>query len=266
MNKNYNMSLKAKTMKNSRPVNTGRPSWMILLLPVWLAVFSACSEEEDIQLREVVLTPIDDYTSIDEASGVIHIQDLPGSVGNTYSSGHVPVFFDLENHAIINPYDEKGILLELPDEGKKSGDWDVAFTSIYNSYVTINNGDIEDSPAHGGQGQGAMIVIDALFDEVNEAPSDEEFAAFMAEQSAAGWEDFPPGYKGWYFYSLESHVMSAITGVTIVIRTPDNRYAKMEMHSLYLDSPDNPTVNTPAPYFSFRYYLQKDGSRNLATQ
>lgn len=260
------MNNEAKMIKNHRPTSACRHLGLILLLPVWMTVFTACSEDEDIQPREVELTPIDDYTSIDEASGVIHIRNLPGSVGNTFSSGHVPVFFNLENHKIINPYDDEDILKELPDERKKSNDWDIAFTSIYNSYITINNGSMEDSPGFGGQGLGKMIVIDALFDEVDQAPSNEEFDAFMAEQAAAGWEDFPPGDKGWYFYSLDSHVMSAITGVTIVVRTADGRYAKIEMQSLYLDSPDNPTVNTPAPYFTFRYYLQSDGSRNLATR
>ena len=256
----------ARIVKNRQLTSASRQLWVILLLPVWLTVFTACSEEEAPKPREVVLTPIDDYISTDKVSGVMYVKNLPGSVGNTFRSGHEPVFFNLEAHKIINPYNEEGLLLELPDEEKKSNDWDVAFTSIYNSYITINNGDMEDSPGYGGQGRGAMIVMDALFDEVDQAPSDEEFDAFMAEQAAAGWEDFPPGDKGWYFYSLDSHIMSAITGVTIVVRTPDERYAKIEMQSLYLDSPENPTVNTPAPYFTFRYYLQKDGSHNLTTQ
>ena len=237
-----------------------------ILAAIWMASFAACSEEEEIQPREVILTPIDNHTSIDEATGVIYIEDLPGSVGNTVASGHVPVFFSLEDHQIINPYNDDSILQELSESRKKSNDWDLAFTSIYNSYITPNSGIMENSPGYGGKGQGAMIVLDTLFDELHEAPADEVFDSFMAEQTASGWEDFPPGDKGWYFYSLDSHIMSAITGVTIVVRTADGKYAKVEMKSLYLGSPDNPTVNTPAPYFTFRYYLQSDGTRNLSTR
>lgn len=238
----------------------------VILPAIWMAAFAACSQEEETQPRQVVLTPIDDHTSMDEATGVIYIEDLPGSVGNTVASGHVPVFFSLEDHQIINPYNDDSILQELSESRKKSTDWDLAFTSIYNSYITPNSGIMEDSPGYGGSGKGAMVVLDTLFDELDEAPADEVFDAFMAEQTASGWEDFPPGDKGWYFYSLDSHIMSAITGVTIVVRTADGKYAKVEMKSLYLGSPDNPTVNTPAPYFTFRYYLQSDGTRNLSTR
>lgn len=231
---------------------------------VLMVALVSCSD--DLKPAEIPLTPVDTYVSRDEATGTIYVKDLPGSIGNTQASGHTPVFFNLQEHRIINPYDPQGKLLELPEETLKSDTWDVGFTSIYNSYITMNNGSEKDMPGYGGPGQGAIIVLDALFDELDEAPSDEAFNVFMAAQTDVGWEDFPPGYKGWYFYSLQSHVMSAMTGVTIVMRTAAGKYAKIEMKSLYLGNPENPTVNTPAPYFTFRYFLQEDGSRNLSTR
>lgn len=236
-----------------------------IVLIATTALFQACSDGEDPKPGELVLKPMDAYTSIDEATGTIYVKDLPGAVGNTYESGHLSVFFNLKEHRIINPYGETGAILDLPEAQQKSAEWDIAFTEVYNSYITVNNGEVEDSPGYGGPGQGKLIVLDALFDELNEAPSEAEFDAFMEEQTSTGWEDFPPGDKGWFFYSLQSHIMSAIAGVTIVVKTADGKYAKIEMGSLYLGSPDNPTVNTPAPYFTFRYYLQEDGTRNLAT-
>jgi hypothetical protein len=230
-----------------------------------LALASACNSEEATP-KEVILTPIDEYTSVDEATGTIYIKDLPGSIGNTHASGHVPVFFNLKDHAIINPYSHEGKLLELPENKRTGMGWDVGFTSVYNSYITMNNGQVEGNPAYGGEGKGALIVLDALFDELDEAPADEEFATFMANQTATGWEDYPAGSKGWYFYSLQSHIMSAISGVTLVMKTADGKYAKIEMKSVYLGTPENPTVNTPAPFFTFRYFLQTDGSRNLSTR
>ena len=229
-----------------------------------LAFLAACSD--DPKPAEVVLIPVDDYVSRDEATGTLYIRDLPGSIGNTQASGHTPVFFSLGEHRIINPYDNHGKLLELPEAEQKSNAWDVGFTGVYNSYITMNNGNEKDTPGYGGPGQGAIIVLDTPFDEVDEAPADEAFKAFMSEQTDVGWEDFPPGYKGWYFYSLQSHIMSPVSGITIVVRTAGGRYAKMEMKSLYLGTPENPTVNTPAPYFNFRYYLQEDGSRDLSTR
>ncbi|MEM9389036.1 MAG: HmuY family protein [Bacteroidota bacterium] len=240
--------------------------WRAFILPVLILFIVSCSEDEDLPEPETVLTPINDHTSIDEATGVVYVEDLPGSVGNTFASGHIPVFYSFEDHQIINPYSEDGELLELSEEERLGTAWDIAFISIYNSYITSNNSSIENNPAYGGEGSGSMIVLDALFDELDEAPTDEAFEAFMETQSSAGWEDFPPGDKGWYFYSLDSHIMSAIAGITIVIKTPDDKYAKIEMSSLYLNSPENPTVNTPAPYFTFRYFLQPNGSKNLRTR
>jgi hypothetical protein len=236
--------------------------WCLLIV-----LLAACSDSDDETAKPpVVLTPMDTYTSVDERTGTLYIKDLPGSVGNTFESGHIPIFFNLQDHAVINAHDTEGAWLTLPEAKAQDNSWDICFSGIYNSYITFNNGDIEDTPGHGGTGKGGMVVLDALFDELDEAPSDDAFDAFMAEQTSSGWHDWPLGHKGWYFYSLQSHIMSAISGVTIVIRTGDGKFAKLEMKTLYLGNPESPTVNTPTPYFTFRYFLQEDGSRNLSTR
>jgi len=236
--------------------------WCLLIV-----LLAACSSsDEKTGTPPVVLTPLDTYTSIDERTSTLYVKDLPGSVGNTFESGHIPIFFNLEDHTVINTHDAEGAWLTLPEAKAQDNRWDVCFSGIYNSYITFNNGTIQDTPGYEGTGKGGMVVLDALFDELDEAPSNETFDAFMAEQTSSGWHDFPVGHKGWYFYSLQSHIMSAISGVTIVIRTGDGKFAKLEMKTLYLGNPESPTVNTPTPYFTFRYFLQEDGSRNLSTR
>lgn len=236
--------------------------WCLLIV-----LLAACSNADDETVTPaVVLTPMDTYTSVDERTGTLYVKDLPGSVGNTFESGHIPIFFNLQDHAVVNTQDAEGVWLTLPEAKAQDNNWDVCFSGVYNSYITFNNGDIEDTPGYGGTGKGGMVVLDALFDELDEAPSDEAFDTFMTEQTSSGWHDWPLGHKGWYFYSLQSHIMSAISGVTIVIRTGDGKFAKLEMKTLYLGNPESPTVNTPTPYFTFRYFLQEDGSRNLSTR
>lgn len=235
-------------------------SWCLLIV-----LLTACSDDET-GTPPVVLTPIDTYTSIDERTSTLYVKDLPGSVGNTFESGHIPIFFNLQDHTVTNAHDTEGAWLTLPEAKAQDNSWDVCFSGIYNSYITFNNGDIKDTPGYGGTGKGGMVVLDALFDELDEAPADEAFDAFMAEQTSSGWHDWPVGHKGWYFYSLQSHIMSAISGVTIVIRTGTGKFAKLEMKTLYLGNPESPTVNTPTPYFTFRYFLQEDGSRNISTR
>ena len=51
------------------------------------------------------------------------------------------------------------------------------------------------------------------------------------------------------------------------IRTANGKYAKLELVSMYKGAPAVVTnLYWPAPYFTFRYYVQQDGSRNLATK
>src|SRR5690606_19635778 len=106
-------------------------------------------------------------------------------------------------------------------------------------------------------GKGGLVVVMKSFDEVTEAPSDEEFEA---SESYAAWDGFPAGHIGWYTYDLDAHVMRGLKGRTLVVRTAKGKYAKIEMISLYKGSPENPMSSSPAPYINFRYWVQEDGS------
>ncbi|MCW3463116.1 HmuY family protein [Chitinophaga nivalis] len=147
----------------------------------------------------------------------------------------------------------------------KSNSWDVAFTELYNAMVVVNNGKNSKSPGNGGNGVGEIVFYDQPYATLTTAPDDEYFKAH--NMVSTGWDGYPlPSNRGWYFYSLTTHLARPIPNRTFVIRTADGQFAKLELISMYKGNP--PTVTDllwPAPYFTFRYFLQTDGSRNLTT-
>jgi len=181
------------------------------------------------------------------------IKDLPGDVGNTVGSGipFTPFYFSFKTAAKV-------------DEAKKvSTEWDIAFAKEYNSYVSVNNGTDNGSFGYGGAATGAMIVINQAYDQVKEAPSDATFSSNGI--TSAGWD--PGSGNGWYFYDLKTHIAVPVLNRTYVLRTAEGKYAKLQLISMYQGAPATVTdLNWPAPYFTFRYFVQQDGSRNLSTK
>lgn len=141
-------------------------------------------------------------------------------------------------------------------------DWDIAFSKEYNSYVVVN-GQFPGTPGNGGPGKGVMISVEKPYDQVTEAPADEVFEA--EGRGGTGW-DSGSGY-GWFFYSLQNHICVPIKNRTFILRTATGKYAKLELLNIYKGNP--PVVTDlfwPAPYLTFRYFVQEDGSRNLKTK
>lgn len=149
-------------------------------------------------------------------------------------------------------------------EWLKSSEWDIAFTRQYNSEVHINNATHERSPGYGGPATStAVVMINQPYDAVTTAPSDAEFDNSTVDR--IGWAASESS-NGWFRYVMETHLMQALPNRTYVIRLPDGKYAKFQLLSAYKGNPPVVTnVNWPAPYFTFRYYVQQDGSKNLKT-
>lgn len=191
------------------------------------------------------------------------IKDLQGDIGASVGGGE-PGKEQRPFRDFYYNFDKK---LQLTDTAanKKTLNWDIAFTGIYNSFVYINNGTNTKSPGYGGQGKGLIIGIDKPYDQVSEAPA----LADMERDNLtfAGWDGYPqPSNMGWYFYTLSNHIAQPIKNRTFVLVTAAGKFAKLELISMYQGAPPTITdLNWPAPYFTFRYFVQQDGSRNLKT-
>ncbi|WP_222431147.1 HmuY family protein [Pedobacter suwonensis] len=146
----------------------------------------------------------------------------------------------------------------------KTKDWDLAFTGPYNSEVYVNDKAYPYNPGFGGMANSAVIMLEKSYDTVVQAPTDEAFDT--SDLTKIGWASSSSS-NGWFFYSLNTHIMQAIPNRTYAIRLPDGKYAKLQLINAYKGNPPSVTdLNWPAPYYTFRYYVQQDGSKNLQTR
>ncbi len=101
-----------------------------------------------------------------------------------------------------------------------------------------------------GAGGGILDLGEVRFDEVRSVPA----AGYQSNEGNAAPRN--PAIASWYHYGFFSHVLSPRSRVWAV-RTPDGRYAKLEMVGYYCpgSTPGCPT---------FRYVYQGDGSTAVA--
>lgn len=220
------------------------------LLLAAIIAFSACTKEDTPPPKE------------DGLSVVVYdlACDTMASMGDTEGKEKRPfytVLFSMstKQHRFIKTTEDTAAYFQKTD-------WDIAFSKEYNSYVTVN-GQFPGTPGMGGPGKGTMISVERPYDQVTEAPADEVFEA--EGRGGTGW-DSGNGY-GWFFYSLQNHICVPIKNRTFILRTATGKYAKLELLNIYKGNP--PVVTDlfwPAPYLTFRYFVQEDGSRNLKTK
>lgn len=146
----------------------------------------------------------------------------------------------------------------------KTDEWDIAFAGQYNSNVYINNAQYVGNPGYEGPVTNtAIVLVEQPYEKVTTAPSDSEFDNSTIR--VVGWAEVSAPH-GWYDYSTSTHIMKALPNKTYVLRLPSGKYAKLQLVNLYKGNP--PVVTDmfwPAPYLTFRYYVQQDGSKNLKT-
>ncbi|UYQ93099.1 HmuY family protein [Chitinophaga horti] len=161
----------------------------------------------------------------------VSITDLAADTAAASGAGaKAPRYFTLDSQ-----------LLSKADTGK----WDISFTGTYNGDVAAQNGKI--------------ALVDSAFDALTTVPHDTAF-----KYTKVGINGFG-GAVGWYNYNMTSHVLTAQPNRTLVFKNRAGRYVKLQMVSLYKGNPEAPTRATPAPYLTFKYYVQVNGGKNLTT-
>ena len=195
------------------------------------------------------------------------IRDLAGDTGASVGEGADGKTQRDFRTFLFNFKDKKQIWLNNAEDSAKylkTKDWDLAFTYIYNSIVYVNNGQDNENPGFEGPGLGSITYVEKPYNEVIAVPED---ANFNNHQSFVGWDGWPQGYNfGWYFYQMTTHIARPIKNRTFILKTAEGKYAKLELINVYQGNPPVVTdLHWPAPYLTFRYYVQEDGSKNLNT-
>lgn len=134
--------------------------------------------------------------------------------------------------------------------------WDLAFTDDGRGGLAIltNSGT-------SGPGNGGAIVLDVDISEVNEVPSDDQFTVDTGTTLAI--TSTPNVTGSWFVYTGESDPIRAILPKdphTILIRTGEGDYAKLEIISYYEGNPDTSTpefanmmTRPTGGYYTFRF-------------
>ncbi len=164
------------------------------------------------------------------------IQDNPGEVGKY-------TFYSLSNDRTV--------------QDSTSADWDIAFAYGMTELEILANS------ANGG---GIQLVLQP-YDEVEHAPED---GYSESTGSLSGFMANPEGE--WFIYSgRPDHIVRPNKNATIVIKTPDGKYAKVEIVTYYKGNPDMDSeefkqtsyAERNDSYYTFNYTLVTDGSTDF---
>ena len=133
-------------------------------------------------------------------------------------------------------------------------DWDIAFRG---TTILINGGSSSGIlDAQQRTGNAGAYIADGIFDEINSINS----GAFA--QDGPDGLAIPTGSgNGWYTYDPTQLTILPIPGKVIVLRTADNKYAKIEILSYYKDAPqviNEQIALNDLRYYTFNYVYQDD--------
>lgn len=183
---------------------------------------------------------------------------------------------------------------------KSTARWDIAFSGLYRSSVTANNGS-KQGFGYGSSAIGGIMLIDSAYNEVTTIPDDNQFQ--VPGEIGLGGFDASPMPGGHIFYTffgnifrpdklsgpdgnLYMHMMYCmsedfarlfpgqygpekvtIKPHTFIIRTANGNYAKLETQSYYkgvMDPMDMyRSTSRPIPYISFHYMVVKAAEKRF---
>ncbi len=169
--------------------------------------------------------------------------DIPADPDAERGAPLTYTYFDLDEGEVLSEVDANSTV------------WDIAIAS---TSILINGGT-------SGTGQGSAQIVEDIFEELLVAP-DDGYTVDTEEQSAISSE--------WYEYTgqdgIPINAILTVPGRVIVLTTGDGNYAKLEILSYYKGNPDTSTdefinfATRPAGrYYTFRYVVQADGSKNF---
>lgn len=123
--------------------------------------------------------------------------------------------------------------------------WDIGFKG---TTIIVNGGKVR-------TGQGGIATSDTPFEQLLilsdtitfEVDSEDQ----LALKSGSG--------NGWYSYNMTTHELLPIKNRTLIIRTADGKYAKMEILSYYKDQDSSKETR----YFTFRFNYQPNGLKSF---
>jgi hypothetical protein len=217
------------------------------LIATAAVVFSACKENNPVVNNGPGAR---DY-SVSVSGKIVTVKNLDADTilgfsvfGQPYGAGKY-TFFSLVSNSRVNSADSA------------TANWDIAFRG---SRILVNNG--TSGPANGGG-----FVFAEGFDGVNSVPAD---STFRIDNNTTNTYAIPNSRgSSWYNYDDQSTLLTTIPGKTLIIRTANGNYAKLEIINYYKGgtTPSSTASNDVKAYdsrfYTFRYTYQPDGTTNF---
>ena len=164
---------------------------------------------------------------------------------NDIMSSEIIVIKDLNANAQPYAYFSLAKGKDVSADEAKTANWDIAFSK---TTIAINSGS-------SGPGQAGALVVEQPFESIAEAPIE----GYKADQEGA----FAiPGGSGnsWYKYDMTVHAIRPIAGRTLLVKTTDGRFAKVQIISYYKGAPEEvPTEESS--YLTFRYAFADENGK-----
>lgn len=136
----------------------------------------------------------------------------------------------------------------VPNSDSATTKWDIGFRK---TTIIVNGGKIR-----AGRG-GIQRLQNQRYDELREAP----LTGYRGDDAEDNLALTPRSGESWYLYSGTS--ITPLKDVVLVLRTGDGtNFAKLEVQSYYKNMVE-PSITAPARYYSFRYQIQTNGSRQF---
>lgn len=200
-----------------------------------------------------MLTPL--ILSVSAIINTAHAEALSGyqkTVGTEIftaptTKSEIRVIKDFSAAAKPNTYNYFSLVtgLAVSEDDAKTSKWDLAFSG---TTILINGGT-------SGPGQGGAVILEKPFDSLSEAPKEgykTDGASGDAIASGSG--------SSWYKYDMSVHAILPIVGRTIVVKTAEGKFAKIEFISYYKGAPEEvPTEESK--YYTFRYVLADENGK-----
>ena len=173
---------------------------------------------------------------------------------------------------------------EVTADYRKTNRWDVAFSGLYSSFMSGNNGADAGNFGAGTDATGGICILEQPFDEVTSIPADDQFKTGKEIYGTDENGSFGVG-KGWYLYDFDGdqvrdgaydnrHIAYAlgepltlkngktVGARTLVLKTAKGDYAKIKMISVYKNifKREDFLRTSPKMYFTFEYVMVPKGS------
>lgn len=253
---------------NKKVINAIIKGKYLILAFLLIGVASSCDKGSDPKPDDEVVPP-DDTTPTDESMfyKLHRVENYQGTQDNDGVTAAPTIFFSLETK---KPVDEKY---------KQTNRWDVAFSSLFNSFLSGNNGTNSTNSGYGNAARGGIMIVEKPFDEVVNIPTDSEFKTAGDLIGTDDYGDYGEG-MGWYLYDFYGTIMrngavqdahvayalgnpltmkngSIIPARTVIVRTAKGNYAKIKMISCYKDlyTPAQWYKDAPHMFFTFEYVI-----------